>query len=67
MQERVKYLMTSFISLFFLANFVVGSATYVLLPQQVSSPVPDGAMMLNIGIVSAVVTLVNYVRGVSVT
>ena len=65
MQERVKDLMTSFISLFFLANFVVGTITYVLLPQQVASPVPDSTMMFRLGIASAVVTLVNYVRGVS--
>lgn len=64
MQARIKNLMTSFVSLFFLANFVVGTAAHALLPQQVSSPVPDSTMMVNLGIASAVITLVNYVRGV---
>lgn len=62
MKTIAKQFVTSFVNLFLLANFVVGSASYAVMPGRVS-PVPDSALMLPIGIVTAVVTLFNIFRG----
>ncbi len=63
MPGTMKQVVASFVSLFCLANFIIGTATYVLLPNQVSSPIPEGPVMLKIGIITAIVTLVNLLRG----
>ncbi|PIE35318.1 hypothetical protein CSA56_04645 [candidate division KSB3 bacterium] len=64
MSGMVKHFIASFVNLFCLGNFVIGTATYVLMPGQVSSPIPEGSMMLNIGIFTAIVTVINALRRV---
>ena len=60
---KQKQVIASFVSLFCLANFIIGTVAYVLLPNHVSSPIPESSVMLKIGIITAIVTLINFWRG----
>ena len=63
----LKQFVISFVTLFCLANFVIGTATYLLFPDQVSSPIPEGSVMLRIGLITGVVTIVKFLRGAHAT
>lgn len=61
MKRVVKNFLASFMHLFFLANFVVGSAVYAVNPNQIS-PAPGGVTMTILGVASAVVSLAQCVK-----
>lgn len=61
MKRVVKNFLASFMHLFFLANFVVGSAAYAINPHQIS-PAPGGVTMTILGVASAVVSFVHSVK-----
>lgn len=61
MKRVVKNFLASFMHLFFLANFVVGSAAYAINPNQIS-PAPGGVTMTILGVASAVVSFVHSVK-----
>ncbi len=65
MQSLVKHAFASFMYLFCLANFIVGTLTYIINPHQIS-PVPDTSTMTLLGIASAVISLVNAVKSLRV-
>ncbi len=61
MKEYLNQFFKSFIALFFLANFVIGSAAHALIPRL--SPVPEFSTMIHIGIGTAILTAINLLRG----
>jgi len=65
MQGMVKHVFASFMYLFCLANFLVGTVTYIVNPHQIS-PAPDTSTMTLLGIASAVISLVNAYRSLRV-
>ena len=65
MQGIVKHVFASFMYLFCLANFIVGTATYIVNPHQIS-PAPDTSTMTLLGIASATISLVNAYRSLRV-
>ena len=65
MQGMVKHIFASFMYLFCLANFVVGTVTYIMNPHQLS-PVPETSTMTLLGVASAILSLANVIRSLRV-